>query len=62
MIDGVVIDDSGAAGAQRLPVPAHVTRTLMRTAEEEQNFAQALLPVACALDEAAARRCAGSAL
>ncbi len=56
LIDGMVIDDSDAADSEHLGVPAHVTRTLMRTAGDKCKLAGAVLSFARALDEGAMPR------
>lgn len=46
LCNGIVIDESDSADAQRLRLPAHVTATLMRTTEDKCRLAEAVLDFA----------------
>jgi len=46
LIDGLVIDESDAADADRIGVPAAVTRTLMNDLDDRRHLARAVLAFA----------------
>lgn len=49
LIDGLVIDETDAADADRLAVPVAVTRTLMKTIDDRRDLARAVLAFAARL-------------
>jgi LPPG:FO 2-phospho-L-lactate transferase len=46
LLDGLVIDESDLADAERLPVGTAVTRTLMKTADDRARVAEIALRLA----------------
>ena len=50
LIDGLVIDSQDAEEAEALPLPVHVTRTLMTSLEDRTGLAHCLLEFAARLD------------
>ena len=59
LADGLVIDQSDAAQADALDIPVHVTRTLMRDANDKRKLARAVLAFAASLYESPALGDAG---
>jgi LPPG:FO 2-phospho-L-lactate transferase len=51
LVDGLVIDSSDAAEAETLDLPVHITRTLMRDADDKRRLACAVLDFAAALND-----------
>ena len=49
ILDGLILDDSDAAEASRLGLPAVATRTLMETLEDRERLARSVLDFAAAL-------------
>lgn len=54
LADGLVIDQSDAAQADALDLPVHITRTLMRDADDKRKLARAVLAFAASLYESPA--------
>ncbi len=50
LIDGLVIDSQDGSEADALPLPVHVTRTLMTSLEDRTGLARSLLEFAARLD------------